>query len=292
MNEGYAIFTNNDGSETKLSWEELSLKENEEKYRYNLKKDRAFKKTKIKEISIPEGITYIHTGAFDECKQLEKVILPSSLMQCGTAVFHKCDNLKEIIAPKGLYIEVPETAEIKRTNVEFIDYQYYLNKFNKLGIEPTERERENIQQVVEEIDHPLKEVRYYDVLNKNDMYEVLKLKNSNGERYFDALDLIDFCKKNILIGDVTVSEPPDYIEWEEKIAVINCKEIYKNAVMNIEISEKLGIKPELSNNVDELKNKYIQLIENKLQTYQKEFLETKNKENDRNNMQVQSRERG
>lgn len=289
MNEGYAIFLNDDGSEAKLSWEELSLKENEEKYRYNLKKDRAFEKTKIKVISILEGITYIHTGAFDECKQLEKVILPSSLIQCGTAVFHKCDNLKEVIAPKGLYIEVPETAGIKRTNVEFGDYQYYLNKFNKLGVEPTEREKENIQQAVEEIDHPLKEVRYYDVLNKNDMYEVLKLKNSNGERYFDALDLIDFYKKNISIGDVTVSEPPDYIDWEEKIAVINCKEIYKNAVMNIEISEKLGIKPDLSNNVDELKNMYILKLEEDLKKLGEEYNKQKEKEIERNNMPVHER---
>ena len=34
MNEGYAIFLNNDGTETKLSWDELKLEKNSKKYGY------------------------------------------------------------------------------------------------------------------------------------------------------------------------------------------------------------------------------------------------------------------
>lgn len=79
MNEGYAIFLNDDGTETKLSWDELKLEKNSKKYGYyvddvNDKKlgDCVFTRTEIKEINIPEGVEHIGWCGFENCKQLEK----------------------------------------------------------------------------------------------------------------------------------------------------------------------------------------------------------------------------
>ena len=132
MNEGYAIFLNDDGSETKLTWDELKLEENGEKYGYkhNEIKDTSINRwafygcEKIKEINAPEGVKYIGDNVFLECYQLEKVTLPSTLKEigdaafCGAAikeinvpegvnriekdVFHSCEQLEKVILPSTL----------------------------------------------------------------------------------------------------------------------------------------------------------------------------------------------
>ena len=54
------------------------------------------------EIIIPEGITEIGEGVFEDCTQIEKVTLPSTLKVIGAEAFKDCANLKEINIPYGV----------------------------------------------------------------------------------------------------------------------------------------------------------------------------------------------
>ena len=117
--EGYAIFINDDGSETKLGWDELKLEENGKKYGYkaNLIEDKkiqddAFRGQfeavvyysgcpKLKEINIQEGVEYIGFSAFYNCSQLNKVILPSTLKEIKGDAFYNT-AIKEIEIPEGI----------------------------------------------------------------------------------------------------------------------------------------------------------------------------------------------
>ena len=112
MNNGYAIFLNDDGTETKLSWDELKLEENGKKYHYKADRitDKEIEKgafeyllswSTIKEICIPKGVEHIGHGAFYRCNQLEKVILPSTLKKIEGSAFHET-AIEEIDIPDGV----------------------------------------------------------------------------------------------------------------------------------------------------------------------------------------------
>lgn len=50
----------------------------------------------IRSIKIPEGVTSIGVGAFDECYRLSSVTIPDSVTSIGVGVFGGCSNLSEI----------------------------------------------------------------------------------------------------------------------------------------------------------------------------------------------------
>ena len=53
----------------------------------------------LKEVAIPEGITYIPTSLFSCCSGLERVTLPSTLKTIGACAFSDCDSLQRIAIP-------------------------------------------------------------------------------------------------------------------------------------------------------------------------------------------------
>ena len=60
----------------------------------------------IKELVIPEGVTFIGQEAFFGCYNLEKVKLPSTLKYISRSAFNACINLRKIEFPEGmLHIE-------------------------------------------------------------------------------------------------------------------------------------------------------------------------------------------
>ena len=62
-----------------------------------------FAGNKAKSIRIPETVTAIGEGAFQECKNLESINLPSKLTVIDSYTFYKCEKLKEITIPSGVY---------------------------------------------------------------------------------------------------------------------------------------------------------------------------------------------
>ena len=56
----------------------------------------------IKEVVIPEGVTEIGDGAFQYCKNLEKITLPSTLESIDYGAFQNCSKLTNVILPDGL----------------------------------------------------------------------------------------------------------------------------------------------------------------------------------------------
>lgn len=62
---------------------------------------RAFQKTKIKTITLPDSIKSIDNEAFS-CYALESINFPASLKSLGGYAFYGCRNLKEIIIPDSL----------------------------------------------------------------------------------------------------------------------------------------------------------------------------------------------
>jgi len=52
--------------------------------------------------SIPEGVTYIGAGAFDNCGSLERIDIPASVTHIGWYAFNSCVNLTSVIIPEGV----------------------------------------------------------------------------------------------------------------------------------------------------------------------------------------------
>ena len=52
--------------------------------------------TAVRNVVIPEGVTDIGTGAFEDCSALQTVFLPASLYAIGKRAFRYCNNLQEI----------------------------------------------------------------------------------------------------------------------------------------------------------------------------------------------------
>ena len=52
--------------------------------------------------TIPDGVTEIHTGAFENCEYLENIIIPNSVKEIGFGAFDCCSGLKSMIIPDGV----------------------------------------------------------------------------------------------------------------------------------------------------------------------------------------------
>lgn len=57
---------------------------------------------KVKGIEIPETVTFIGEGAFQDCVKLESINLPSKITKIHPYTFDGCSNLKEIKIPTGV----------------------------------------------------------------------------------------------------------------------------------------------------------------------------------------------
>ena len=293
---GYAIFLNSNGNETKLSWEELKLEENSKRYGYyvdevNDKKlgDCVFTRTEIKEVCIPEGVEHIGWCGFENCKQLEKVTLPSTLKRirnlafAETAIkeidipesiecveelaFRDCKQLEKIIAPKGLYINFDLENIIERRG-KINGYQEMVEKFKELVIDPTEKELNNISTIAVQIKK----------IDQEQLKEVLNLRNSNGERYFDFFEIREFY---------------NLYQTDEYYNFIDQTKANEDLKQIVRFSEGLGIKPDFKNDVNELREQYIKKVEERNQYLEKmlrEYLPQKDKENERYNTLVQANE--
>jgi hypothetical protein len=64
--------------------------------------ENAFYSATINKVVIPEGITHIGSGAFDNCKRLLNVSLPSTLTEIGGWAFRDCTALTSIVIPIGV----------------------------------------------------------------------------------------------------------------------------------------------------------------------------------------------
>ena len=57
----------------------------------------------MKSIRIPETVSAIGEGAFEDCINLESVSLPSKITIIQSYTFKGCEKLKEITIPSGVY---------------------------------------------------------------------------------------------------------------------------------------------------------------------------------------------
>ena len=62
----------------------------------------AFYNTAITSLSIPEGVTYIGTEAFDRCYNLVNVNFPTTLTSISDWAFKSCSKLTGVVLPNGL----------------------------------------------------------------------------------------------------------------------------------------------------------------------------------------------
>jgi len=75
--------------------------------------------TKLREITLPDSITYMGEGVFSGCTALEKINFPSGMTEIPAQTFAMCDSLKEI--------EIPDT--IKTINQYAFSYCQDLSWF-------------------------------------------------------------------------------------------------------------------------------------------------------------------
>ncbi len=87
--------------------------------------ENAFGGTAIKELKIPEGMTFINEKAFCYMRELEKVVLPTTLKGIGRGAFSYCDNLKEVVMFEGV-IKIGASAFDACRKLEKINLPYSL----------------------------------------------------------------------------------------------------------------------------------------------------------------------
>lgn len=74
----------------------------------------------LKEINIPENITYIANAAFKNCNSLKKIIIPSSVTEIGNWVFEGCDDIVATVkSGTSLTADDLKSAGIKEANIHF-----------------------------------------------------------------------------------------------------------------------------------------------------------------------------
>lgn len=60
---------------------------------------RAFSRSHLKSVRLPDSLSNIQKGAFEGCKMLEKVDFGKGLTNIGIEVFRGCENLKSVVLP-------------------------------------------------------------------------------------------------------------------------------------------------------------------------------------------------
>lgn len=63
----------------------------------------AFYGSTIVQVSIPESVSVIGSGAFSSCENLFSVTIPASVKEVGQSAFSHCTNLSEVIISEGVY---------------------------------------------------------------------------------------------------------------------------------------------------------------------------------------------
>lgn len=74
------------------------------KIRSSFSKGAFYKREKITEIVIEEGLAELGECAFAGCKLLKKVVIPSSVKKIGPNVFSGCTSLEEVCLSEGLEV--------------------------------------------------------------------------------------------------------------------------------------------------------------------------------------------
>ncbi len=62
----------------------------------------AFMNSGVTKVTLPEGVVFVGSSAFQGCGELEAVKLPESLKEIGTCCFCGCMKLKQIVIPKNV----------------------------------------------------------------------------------------------------------------------------------------------------------------------------------------------
>ena len=76
---------------------------------------------KLREITIPEGVTKIGYGAFSTCESLRKIVLPEGLEEICDKAFYGCRNLRTVVVPKSLkYVGAGAFADCPNLGVRTI----------------------------------------------------------------------------------------------------------------------------------------------------------------------------
>lgn len=52
--------------------------------------------------TVPEGVIHIAEGAFESCRNLEKVVISQGVQFIGKSAFRGCSSLKEVVLPNSL----------------------------------------------------------------------------------------------------------------------------------------------------------------------------------------------
>ncbi len=86
----------------------------------------------VKSILIPETVTFIGQGAFENCAELENVNLPSKITIIDSYTFNECKKLKEITIPTGVYY-IGEKAFANCVSVKSIVIPASVTKIGKFA---------------------------------------------------------------------------------------------------------------------------------------------------------------
>jgi hypothetical protein len=84
----------------------------------------------VKKVVLPESITEIRSGAFENCTELSDIELPSTLIYIGVYAFAKCSSLHTITIPRSVD-NIDSGAFEGCRNISFVMLGYNLEKIGK-----------------------------------------------------------------------------------------------------------------------------------------------------------------
>ena len=80
---------------------------------------KAFYESRIRRVTIPEGVSYINKYAFAFCRDLESVTIPDGVARIESYAFRDCESLKSITLPDSTLV-IGENAFANCTNLESV----------------------------------------------------------------------------------------------------------------------------------------------------------------------------
>lgn len=57
------------------------------------------------DVIIPDGVTHIGAGAFEDCENLASITIPDSVTSIGDRAFYNCENLRSVTLPDDMEMD-------------------------------------------------------------------------------------------------------------------------------------------------------------------------------------------
>ena len=88
---------------------------------------------RLRKVEIPEGVTSIADGVFENCKSLQSIVIPNSVTSIGEKAFNGCTSLKSVVIPDSV-TSINKNAFDGCTSLKTINFLGTRNQWKELKL--------------------------------------------------------------------------------------------------------------------------------------------------------------